>query len=192
MTDWGGRERDGEHRHEALALQRAQLDEQRTARWWALGGVLLGGIFTITGAIVGAGAEKRPEDLEASPEAGLPARNATPGPARAPSPRPADPCQGVAPTCDSDLFVQLATPAPSTPTTYDFPLTRKLFDDFPAEFSGTRVIETFRDGKRVLGAIVKNRCYADKLAPRADEALHSRPQIMCEHIDVSRVVFVVP
>jgi hypothetical protein len=87
--------------------------------------------------------------------------------------------------------VQLAIPLPTTPDTYDYPLTQKLLIG-RREFSGTRVVETVKNGKRVMGAIVKNRCYADKLTKLADDAMHSNPQTSCERIDVSRVVFVVP
>jgi len=92
--------------------------------------------------------------------------------------------------CDSDLFVQLATPLPTTPLSYDYPLTQKLLRGNP-EFRGTRVVETTRNGRRVMGAIVRNRCVADELIRVADEAMKSNPQASCEPIRVDRTVFVV-
>lgn len=104
---------------------------------------------------------------------------------------PVDECKDVTSTCASDLFVQLASPLPSAPADYDYPHTHKLLAG-RKEFSGTRFVETYKNGNRVMGAIVKNRCYADKLMKVHDEALKSRPQASCERIDVRRVIFEIP
>jgi hypothetical protein len=92
--------------------------------------------------------------------------------------------------CQSDLFVQLATPLPTTPLSYDYPLTQKLLRGNP-EFRGTRIVETTKNGRRIMGAIVRNRCVADELIRVADEAMKSNPQASCEPIRVDRTVFVV-
>jgi hypothetical protein len=92
--------------------------------------------------------------------------------------------------CHADVFVQLAVPRPTTPLTYDYPLTQKLLRGNP-EFRGTRIVETTRKGRRTMGAIVRNRCVADELIRVADEAMKSNPQASCEPITVDRTVFVV-
>jgi hypothetical protein len=103
----------------------------------------------------------------------------------------ADECRNAPRTCPMDMFVQLATPQPSTPADYDYPLTQKMLLG-RKEFSGTRVVEATRNGRRILGAIVKNRCYADRLVEIADDAMHTHPAAMCERIDVLRVIYTVP
>lgn len=102
-----------------------------------------------------------------------------------------DDCRSAPRTCPTDMFVQLATPQPSTPPDYDYPLAQKMLVGHK-EFSGTRIVEATRNGKRVLGAIVKNRCYAEKLIVIADEAMHTHPGAMCERIELIRVVFTAP
>jgi len=112
------------------------------------------------------------------------------------TPKVAEPAPGTKcpPTpdkaCRKHLFVQLAVPLPSTPLSYDYPLTQKLLRGNP-EFRGTRIVETTKKGKRVMGAIVRNRCVADELIRVADEAMKSNPQASCEQIDIDRTVFVV-
>ena len=102
-----------------------------------------------------------------------------------------DECRSAPRTCPTDMFVQMATPQPSTPPDYDYPLTQKMLVGHK-EFSGTRIVEATRNGKRVLGAVVKNRCYAEKLVVIADEAMHTHPAAMCERLELIRVVYTVP
>ncbi|MEI7894792.1 MAG: hypothetical protein WCI05_16970 [Myxococcales bacterium] len=95
------------------------------------------------------------------------------------------------PSCPSGLFVQMAMPLAMTPATYDYPLAQLMLRG-KKDFSGIKLIETRRNGKRVMGALVPNRCIALKLVEITNENWHANAQSMCEAVVPTRVVLELP
>jgi hypothetical protein len=97
-------------------------------------------------------------------------------------------CDGPANACADTMFVQLAIPQPTTAETYDYPLTRTMLKGHP-DFVGARVVEVTRNGQRVMGAVVKNRCQADAIVRLARAWDIIQPTAMCEKLTVRREVW---
>ena len=97
-------------------------------------------------------------------------------------------CDGAAAACADTMFVQLAVPLASTAETYDYPLTRMMLKGHP-DLVGARVVEATQNGKRVMGAVVKNRCQADALVRLAHTWDIIQPTAICEKLTVRREVW---
>jgi hypothetical protein len=97
-------------------------------------------------------------------------------------------CDGTAAACAETLFVQLAVPQASTADTYDYPLTRKMLKGHP-DLVGARVVEATRNGKRVMGAVVKNRCQADAIVHLASQWDILGATASCEKLALRREVW---
>ncbi|MCC6649319.1 MAG: serine/threonine protein kinase [Polyangiaceae bacterium] len=106
----------------------------------------------------------------------------------APAPPPALACPVTRDgSCTSSLFVQLATVPASTAPDFDFPRARELLAG-SGDFSGVRLVESTKNGKRIMGAIVLNKCQADRLVVAAQAALRTNPASACLVVDVTREI----
>jgi hypothetical protein len=99
-------------------------------------------------------------------------------------------CESAANACADSMFVQLATLPPTTAATYDFPLTRKMLSGH-ADLVGARVVETTQSGKRVMGAVAKNKCQADAILRLAHAWEVIQPTATCEKLTVGREVWTI-
>ncbi|MBI4700144.1 MAG: hypothetical protein HY744_03080 [Deltaproteobacteria bacterium] len=89
--------------------------------------------------------------------------------------------------CSADLFVQLMFVGAHVPDTYDHPDVQKILRAKP-DYKGVRLVEALKNNKRILAAIARNRCQAERLAKDADAALKTGAWPLCERIEVIRTV----
>ncbi len=102
---------------------------------------------------------------------------------------PAQPCSPLPDrSCSAELFVQLATLPPTTPVDYDFPKVREILQS-DRSYSGVRVVESLKNGHRILGAIVANKCQSERLTAAAERRMQTHPSASCQSIEVTRDVY---
>lgn len=99
-------------------------------------------------------------------------------------------CESATNACADAMFVQLATLPSTTPPNYDFPLSRKMLGGH-ADLVGARLVEATHNGKRVMGAVAKNKCQADAIVRLAHAWEIIQPTASCEKLTVSREVWTI-
>ncbi|MBI4699779.1 MAG: hypothetical protein HY744_01210, partial [Deltaproteobacteria bacterium] len=71
--------------------------------------------------------------------------------------------------------------------TYDYPELQKIIRS-RADFRGVRLVEARSGGSKIVAAIVRSRCQADKLVAAMQKELRTNPWSRCKQLDVTRVI----
>ncbi|MCC6522384.1 MAG: hypothetical protein IT373_06970 [Polyangiaceae bacterium] len=153
-----------------------------------------------TSAVSSAAATVAPTSSEAPQDttSGKTESRSTIAAASASTPSDEPPCGTELDTgCSLDLFVQLLTVPSTTAASYDYPEVQALLRGNPS-YHGVRVVEAKRaprkgidpdhDTLKRVGAVVRNRCQADRLTRDAQAALKSGAGALCEKLAVLREV----